>query len=68
MKLIHTAGFSKSDRDEYRVIIFANLLQSLKLILEAMENFDLTFENPENEVLSHVHQSDWLPNSLTLVS
>lgn len=50
MKLIHASGFSKSDRDEYRVIIFSNLLQSLKLILEAMEGFELTFELAENEV------------------
>ncbi|RPA82352.1 guanine nucleotide binding protein, alpha subunit [Ascobolus immersus RN42] len=49
MKLIHAHGFSRSDRDEYRVIIFSNLLVSLKAILEAMETYDLLFENPENE-------------------
>ncbi|KAF8467287.1 guanine nucleotide binding protein, alpha subunit [Kalaharituber pfeilii] len=49
MKLIHTSGFSKSDRDDYRVIIFSNLLTSLKLILEAMENYEIKFENKENE-------------------
>ncbi|KAL7272779.1 G-Protein alpha subunit [Rhizina undulata] len=49
MKLIHAAGFSKSDRDDYRVIIFSNILNSLKVILEAMEALHLTFENKENE-------------------
>lgn len=50
MKLIHAAGFSKSDREDYRVIIFSNLLNSFKIILEAMEAYDLTFANQENEV------------------
>ncbi|RPA89567.1 guanine nucleotide binding protein, alpha subunit [Choiromyces venosus 120613-1] len=49
MKLIHASGFSKNDRDDYRVIIFANLLNSFKIILEAMESYDLTFQNEENE-------------------
>lgn len=50
MKLIHAAGFSKGDREDYRVIIFSNLLNSFKIILEAMEAYDLTFTNQENEV------------------
>ncbi|PUU74549.1 guanine nucleotide binding protein, alpha subunit [Tuber borchii] len=49
MKLIHASGFSKNDRDDYRVIIFSNLLNSFKIILEAMESYDLTFQNEENE-------------------
>jgi guanine nucleotide-binding protein subunit alpha len=52
MKLIHTAGFSKNDRDDYKVIIFSNILNSIKLILEVMESFNLRFSKPENEVLS----------------
>src|SRR5437764_15402123 len=49
MRLIHTAGFSKNDRDQYRVIIFANLAGSMKLILEAMEVYEIAFELPQNE-------------------
>jgi len=49
MKLIHASGFSRNDREDYRVIIFANLLNSFKIILEAMEACDLTFLNRENE-------------------
>ena len=51
MKLIHASGFSNSDRDDYRGIIFSNLLTSLKVILEAMEGYDIKFENKDNEVL-----------------
>ncbi|KAF8536800.1 guanine nucleotide binding protein, alpha subunit [Trichophaea hybrida] len=49
MKLIHASGFSKNDREDHKVIIFTNLLDSLKIILEAMENYDLGLEKPENE-------------------
>jgi hypothetical protein len=35
-----------------QVIIFSNMLDSLKVILEAMETYDLTFDKPENEVCS----------------
>lgn len=50
MKLIHASGFSKSEKDEYRVIIFSNLLNSFKIILEAMEAYEMRFQNPENQV------------------
>ncbi|CCX07719.1 guanine nucleotide binding protein, alpha subunit [Pyronema domesticum] len=50
MKLIHASGFSKSDREDYKVIIFANLLDSIKITLEAMEQFDITLDNPQNEL------------------
>ena len=50
MKLIHASGFSKSERDDYRAIIFGNLLTSLKVILEAMDGYDIEFEDKDNEV------------------
>lgn len=50
MKLIHAAGFSKSDREDYRVIIFSNLLCSFKAVLEAMDVYGLNFSKPENHV------------------
>ncbi|KAF3940484.1 hypothetical protein ABW19_dt0206171 [Dactylella cylindrospora] len=49
MRLIHTAGFSKADRDQYRVIIFTNIAGSMKLILEAMDQYQIPFERSENE-------------------
>jgi guanine nucleotide-binding protein subunit alpha, other len=50
MKLIYASGFSRSDRDNYRCIIFANILHSLKTILAAMEAYGSVFEIEENEV------------------
>jgi guanine nucleotide-binding protein subunit alpha len=50
MKLLYATGFSKTEKDDYRSIVFANILNSFKTILEAMEHYDLTFERRENEV------------------
>lgn len=50
MKLIHAAGFSQADKEQFRVIIFANMLQSLKAIIIAMDEYELSFSNEENEV------------------
>ncbi|KAI5807774.1 G-protein alpha subunit-domain-containing protein [Pyronema omphalodes] len=36
--------------EDYKVIIFANLLDSIKITLEAMEQFDITLDNPQNEL------------------
>ncbi|KAI9767182.1 MAG: G-Protein alpha subunit [Geoglossum umbratile] len=49
MKLIYASGFSGSDRDNFRCIIFSNILHSLKTVLAAMEAYSLAFELEENE-------------------
>jgi len=44
MKLIYTKdGFSKQEKEEWRVIIFNNILDSLRLIVDAMEEFGIQF-------------------------
>jgi guanine nucleotide-binding protein subunit alpha len=50
MRLLYASGFSKTEKDSYRCIIFSNLLGSFQLVLEAMEVFGLTFEREENKV------------------
>ncbi|KAH6683224.1 G protein alpha subunit [Halenospora varia] len=45
MKLIYTKeGISKSEKEEWRVIIFNNLLDGLRMIIDAMEDMDIQFE------------------------
>jgi len=58
MKLIHATGFNKSERDDYRVIIFSNLLNSLKMLLEAMDSYEISFENPRNQKYAPLIQMD----------
>lgn len=50
MKLIYAQGFSKNEKLEWKPVIFANIVQSFRLILDAMNEMDISFENPENEV------------------
>lgn len=50
MKLIYTQGFSKSEKMEWKPVVFNNIVQSFRTIFEAMKELDVSFENPENEV------------------
>lgn len=50
MKLIYAQGFSKTEKMEWKPVVFTNILQSFRLIFDAMNDAGITFENPENEV------------------
>lgn len=52
MRLIYAQGFSKDEKGEWRAIIFNNILSAYKVILDAMEDLDIQFENKQNEVRS----------------
>lgn len=46
MRLIYTKeGFSKQEKEEWRCIIFNNVLDSLRIIVNAMEEFKFAFQN-----------------------
>lgn len=45
MKLIYTKdGFTKNEKEEWRVIIFNNILDGLRMTIDAMEEFGIKFE------------------------
>lgn len=46
MKLIHEGGYSKVERDEFKEIIYSNTVQSMRVILEAMETMRVSLEDP----------------------
>ncbi|CAH0059157.1 unnamed protein product [Clonostachys solani] len=50
MKLIYTQGFSKSEKLEWKPVIFNNIVQSFKTIHDAMNELNISFEKPESEV------------------
>jgi hypothetical protein len=52
MKLIYAQGFSKTEKLEWKPVVFNNIVQSFRLIFEAMNELDISFENPENEASS----------------
>lgn len=69
MKLIHDGGFTPEEREPYKEIIYNNAVQSIHVILEAMEVLGIPLENPENQyhydfILDHnqqIHQFTLLP-------
>jgi hypothetical protein len=45
MRLIYTKdGFTKNEKEEWRVIIFNNILDGLRMTIDAMEEFGIPFE------------------------
>jgi guanine nucleotide-binding protein subunit alpha, other len=54
MRLLYASGFSKTEKDDYRCIIFSNILSAFKILVEAMDQLGIQFENPDNEVLHTV--------------
>jgi guanine nucleotide-binding protein G(i) subunit alpha len=49
MKLIHEGGYSRDERESFKEIIFSNAVQSMRVILEAMESLELPLEDPRAE-------------------
>lgn len=50
MRVIHTGGFSKSERKQWRVVIFSNLVNAFQTILQAMQDQETEFEDEDNIV------------------
>jgi hypothetical protein len=50
MRLIYSQGFSKSEKEEWRAIIFNNILTAFRVILDAMEELEIPFADQFNSV------------------
>ncbi|KAF9925503.1 guanine nucleotide-binding protein subunit alpha [Linnemannia zychae] len=48
MKLIHEGSYSKEERESYKEIIFSNTVQSMRVILEAMDSMKLPLYHESN--------------------
>ncbi|KLU90042.1 guanine nucleotide-binding protein alpha-2 subunit [Magnaporthiopsis poae ATCC 64411] len=49
MKLIYTQGFSKNEKLEWKPVVYNNIIQSFRVIFDAMTELGIQFENPDNE-------------------
>ena len=49
MKLIHEGGYSRDERESFKEIIFSNTVQSMRVILEAMESLELPLQDQRME-------------------
>ncbi|CAO3677987.1 unnamed protein product [Rhizopus stolonifer] len=54
MKLIHDGGYSRDEREAFKEIIFSNTVQSMRVILEAMESMGITLAAPQNKSYTSV--------------
>ena len=50
MRLIYSQGFSKTERMEWKPIIYNNIVQSFRLIGDVMIEMGIGFSDPGNEV------------------
>lgn len=46
MKLIHDGGYSRDEREAFKEIIFSNTVQSMRVILEAMDEMGIALSQP----------------------
>lgn len=45
MKLIHSSGYSDAEKKWFKEVIFSNIIQSMKSILEAMQTLGIGLGN-----------------------
>ncbi|RIA86013.1 guanine nucleotide binding protein, alpha subunit [Glomus cerebriforme] len=62
MKLIHDGGYSPEERESFKEIIFSNTVQSMRVILEAMETMGIRFRDENNQKHSTIILN--LPNQI----
>ncbi|KAK9702073.1 guanine nucleotide-binding protein subunit alpha [Basidiobolus ranarum] len=72
MKLIHQDGYSRDERESFKEIIFSNAVQSMRVILEAMEEMDISLANANNSehvntIFEHPYQfeGEVLPTNIS---
>lgn len=54
MKLLHDNGYSEEEKLAYRDIIYVNIVQSMRTILEAMEKREIPLGDTNNELHKQV--------------
>ena len=59
MKMIYAEGFTSNDRKQWRVVIFTNLINAFQTILSAMEEQEIPFTDPGNNVSEHSRTQKW---------
>lgn len=45
MRLIYAQGFSKNEKEEWRCIIFNNILSAFRQVMEAMDEMGIEFDS-----------------------
>ena len=59
MRLIHNKGFLVSERKQWKVTIFQNLLHAFQVVFGAMEEQEVDFAE-ESNIVGHSYSAFWL--------
>ena len=49
MRIIHGAGYSDSDRAQFRVLVYRNIVLGMTRLVEAMGNLKISYTNTANK-------------------
>lgn len=49
MKILHASGFNTNDKFKYRSIIYSNIIRNIKVLIDAVKTFEMSYKNEENE-------------------
>ena len=60
MRLINHGAFPKTERKQWRVVIFSNVVHAFQVLIGAMSEHEIEFENSENIVSSSTLHCSWL--------
>ncbi|KAF2502610.1 guanine nucleotide binding protein, alpha subunit [Lophium mytilinum] len=58
MRVIHAGGFSRTERKQWRAIIFNNLVTAYQTIFSAMQEQETNFEDEDNEAYANLINAD----------
>lgn len=50
MRLIHASGFDSSERESFRVIVFANITVAMQILLEIIEQLNIPLQHENYNV------------------
>ncbi|KAI8384501.1 heterotrimeric G-protein alpha subunit (G-alpha, GPA2) [Radiomyces spectabilis] len=46
MKLIHASGFSESERETFRMVVFSNIVAAMQTLFEAVDQLNISLKDP----------------------
>lgn len=51
MRIINAGGFNKTERKQFRVVMFNNLVNAFQTLFTAMQEQETDFEDEQNQVI-----------------
>ena len=49
MRIIYGSGYTNKEREEFKLLIFQNIFQSLQSMIHAMDHLEIQYENPKSQ-------------------